>query len=142
MAIFDNFFKKQKNKENKNQYMLGYFGVGSGNSKNYNYQELADEGYLKNAIVYRCVNEISKGAGAVQFHVKSGDDTLDFHPMIDLLNRPNPQQSYAEFFTALYGYLLLSGNNYILKIGASSQPTELHLLRPDRINIKGGMNIW
>ena len=141
MAIFDKFFKKQQNKENKNQHMVGYFGIGAGNSRNYNYQELADEGYLKNAIVYRCVNEISKGAGAVRFHVKSGDETLEMHPLIDLLNRPNPQQSYAEFFTALYGYLLLAGNNYILKVGSNVQPTELHLLRPDRINIVGGKNV-
>ena len=39
--------------------MVGYFGVGSGDSKNYKYQDLANEGYMKNAIVFRCVNEIS-----------------------------------------------------------------------------------
>ena len=45
--------------------MVGYFGVGSEEPRNYKYQDLAKEGYLKNAIVYRCVNEISKGAAAV-----------------------------------------------------------------------------
>ena len=137
MAIFDRFFKRQKPNQTKSTNMVGYFGVGTGNSKNYQYDELAREGYLKNAIVYRCVNEISKGAGAVQYMIKSNDETLDSHPIMDLLDRPNPQQSYAEFFTSLYGYLMLSGNNYMLKVGGDQMPRELHLLRPDRIVIAG-----
>ena len=80
MAIFDRFFKRQKPTQTKSANMVGYFGVGTGNSKNYQYDELAREGYLKNAIVYRCVNEISKGAGAVQYMIKSNDETLDSHP--------------------------------------------------------------
>ena len=110
MALFDdikNFFGNSEVKlENSN--MVGYFGVGSGSAKNYKYQDLAKEGYLKNAIVYRCVNEISKGAGAVNYMVKSGDVVLENHPLIDLLNRPNPVQSYSEFFNSLFGFLLLS----------------------------------
>ena len=88
MAIFDRFFKKQKPTQTKSANMVGYFGVGTGNSKNYQYDELAREGYLKNAIVYRCVNEISKGAGGVQYMIKSNDDPLDSHPIMDLLDRP------------------------------------------------------
>jgi HK97 family phage portal protein len=56
-----------------------------------------------------------------------------------LLNRPNPLQSSSEFFNSLFGFLLLSGNAYILKVGSEvGSPRELHLLRPDRIQIKGG----
>ena len=37
--------------------------------------------------------------------------------------------------------MLLSGNAYILKVGSDlGKPKELHLLRPDRINIKGSGN--
>ena len=118
--------------------MVGYFNVGSEKRKTLSYDDLASEGYLKNAIVYRCVNEISKGAASVGFMVKSGDDILDNHPLISLLSRPNPLQSGSEFFNSLYGYLLLSGNSYMLGIsGISGAPREIHLLRPDRINIKG-----
>ena len=124
--------------EQKNSNMMGYFGVGTEEAKTYKYQELAKEGYLKNAIVYRCVNEISKGASAVPFIIKSGDQIVEQHPLIDLLNRPNPLQSYSEFFNSLFGYVLLSGNAYILKVGSElGAPKELHQLRPDRINIKG-----
>ena len=77
--------------------MMGYFGVGSEERKSYKYADLANEGYLKNAVVYRCVNEISKGASAVPFILKFGDTIVEQHPLIDLLNRPNPLQSYSEF---------------------------------------------
>ena len=140
MALIDNIrniFRPQQKSMHSN--MVGYFGVGSGDAKNYKYQDLAKEGYMKNAIVFRCVNEISKGAGAVNFMLKSGDQVLEQHPLIDLLNRPNPQQSYSEFFNSLFGFLLLSGNAYVLKVGSDvGAPRELHLLRPDRIQIKGG----
>jgi len=127
--------------EQKNSNMMGYFGVGTEEAKEYKYADLAKEGYLKNSIVYRCVNEISKGASAVPFIIKNGDQIVEQHPLIDLLNRPNPQQSYSEFFNSLFGYVLLSGNAYILKVGAEmGSPKELHQLRPDRINIKGSGN--
>ena len=119
--------------------MVTYFGIGGGGSKSYKYADLASEGYMKNAIVYRCVNEISKGAASVQYMVKSGDDVIEQHPVIALLDRPNPLQSYSEFFSSLFGYLLLSGNAYVLKVGGGlAGPKELHLLRPDRIRVKGG----
>ena len=118
--------------------MVGYFGVNSSASKMFKYDDLAVEGYLKNAIVFRCVSEISKGASAVPFMLKSGDEIIESHPAMALLNRPNPLQSYSEFFNSLYGYLLLSGNSYVMRItGIGGAPKELHLLRPDRIEIKG-----
>ena len=123
----------------KSSNMVGYFGIGGGASKQYKYEDLASEGYLKNAIVYRCVNEIAKGGSSVSFLVKVDKDVLEHHPLIDLLNRPNPQQSNNEFFAALFGYLLLSGNAYILRSGGTDgRPQELHLLRPDRMVIVGG----
>ena len=141
MALLDNIknvFTIRGN-EYKATNMVGYFGVGASDPKQYKYQDLAKEGYLKNAIVYRCVNEISKGASAVEYCLKSGDQMIEVHPMLDLIARPNPLQSYAEFSQALFGFLLLSGNAYILKVGGDiGRPKELHLLRPDRVVINGG----
>ena len=127
--------------EKKESAMMGYFGVPSNKGKDYKYTDLADEGYLQNAIVYRCVNEISKGASAVPIQLYSGDDLLEQHPLLSLLDRPNPLQSRTEFISALSGYLLLSGNCYILKTGAEQGiPKELHFLRPDRVNINSNTN--
>ena len=141
MAILDNiksaFTRNPTDKKSGN--MVGYFGVGTSKSRDYKYEDLAEEGYMKNSIVYRCVNEISKGASSVPFMVKSGDQVLENHPIISLLSRPNPLQSHSEFFNSVFGFLLLSGNAYILRVGSEQgAPKELHLLRPDRMVIKGG----
>lgn len=124
--------------------MIGYFGVSTYNNRRMGYDDLAVEGYLKNAIVYRCVNEIAKGASAVPYRLKTrGDDVIESHPLLSLLDRPNPLQSHTEFFNALFGFLLLGGNSYVLKVaGSSSAPRELHLLRPDRIEIKGNGGVF
>ena len=142
-TILDNlknaFTRTPEKKDTGN--MVGYFGVGTSKSRDYKYKDLAEEGYMKNSIVYRCVNEIAKGASAVPFMVKAGDQVLDSHPIVTLLSRPNPLQSHSEFFNSIFGFLLLSGNAYILKIGSEvGAPKELHLLRPDRMVIKGGSN--
>jgi len=118
--------------------MMGYFGVGADRGTEYKYADLAKEGYLQNSVAYKCVNEIAKGAAAVPYKIKVGDTPIEQHPLLELLDRPNPLESYYEFMSSLFGYLLLSGNAYVLKTGGSSgQPRELHLLRPDRITIKG-----
>ena len=139
-SLFQRMFGSSEIKTDYKQAgnMVGYFGVNA-HSKEYKYADLANEGYKKNAIVYRCVNEISKGASSVDFLLKSGDDIIEQHPLINLMDRPNPLQSKSEFMNALFGFLLLSGNAYILKVGSGiGKPRELHLLRPDRIVIKGG----
>ena len=142
MAILDNIKNIFTGKpEKKQSNMMGYFGVDTNEHKQYKYDDLAKEGYLKNAIVYRCVNEISKGASSVPLLLKNGDNIVEDHELLTLLDRPNPLQSYSEFFNSLFGYVLLSGNAYILKIGSENgAPKELHQLRPDRINIKGSGN--
>lgn len=150
MGILDTLFGRQQQPQpqpaqSKNiGSMVGYFGVSATTQRNMKYEDLAVEGYLKNAIVYRCVNEIAKGASAVPYRLKTrGDEVIEAHPLMALLDRPNPQQSYSEFFNAVFGYLMLGGNTYILKVaGSTSMPRELHLLRPDRIDIKGGTGVF
>jgi len=100
-----------------------------------NYKSYAKEGYQENAIVYRCVNEIAYGAAAIPLKVFNGDQELESHPLISLLKRPNPTQAGIEYFQALYSFLLLSGNSYALASAVNMVPTELYLLRPDRVEI-------
>ena len=91
--FFQRLFNIQQEENKQDSKMVGYFGVDSTQRKEYKYQDLANEGYLKNAIVYRCVNEISKGASAVDFMLYNGDSIIEQHPLIELLKRPNPLQS-------------------------------------------------
>jgi hypothetical protein len=47
-----------------------------------------------------------------------------------------------DFFEALYGHLLLSGNAYVEPMMVGGNVRELHLLRPDRIGIVEGRDGW
>src|SRR5690606_11355073 len=52
---------------------------------------------------------------------------------------PSPIQGMGEFFSGLYHYQLISGNAYIQAVGPKeSAPRELHLLRPDRVQVIAG----
>jgi len=101
------------------------------------FADLARDGYVENAIVYRCVNEIANGASAVPFKLMRGDQPIEDHPLLDLLSKPNPTMSQSEYFQKVYSNLLISGNSYLLRVGTENgEPTELYCLRPDRIEIK------
>ena len=139
MAWYDRFRLKNVfavGQSAKQAPVVQYFGVGSATPSRDKYEDLAEEGYLKNAIAYRCVNEIAQGACSVPFKLLSGDDNIPEHPLLTLLNKPNPMNSGNEYFSSLYSYILLSGNAYVLKSGPDfSEPQELHLLRPDRMRV-------
>ena len=138
MSIFDDIKKVfQKNIRTKQAPVTVYNNVGYSTPKRDSYIQYAQEGYEENAVVYKCVNEIANGSSSVKFQVFDGDVKLDAHPLINLLERPNPLQAGNEFFQSLYAYLLLSGNSYVLRTGSENQPPkELHLLRPDRVKIE------
>lgn len=99
---------------------------------------LAEEGYQKNIVVYRCVSLISRGIGSVPWHLYQGDERLQIHPLLNLLKNPNPQQGLAKFMETLTAYLLLAGNVYIEAVMPENEPLELFLLRPDRVRIIPG----
>ena len=140
-GIFDNlrgFFAPQpfERKQAPKVYVSGN-GFGSVTRRD-NFKSYATEGYQQNAIVYRCVNEIANGAASIPMKVFQGDMELEQHPLLSLLKRPNPTEAGIEYFQSLYSYLLLSGNSYALASSASNIPSELYVLRPDRIKIVGG----
>lgn len=103
------------------------------------YQQLADEGYQKNVIVYRCVNLITRGISSIPWLLYDHDHELERHPILDLLNIPNPNQAGSAFIESLVGHLLLSGNAYIQAIfDGNNIPRELYALRPDRMKVIPG----
>ncbi|VAV99835.1 Gene Transfer Agent portal protein [hydrothermal vent metagenome] len=93
-----------------------------------NYQALAREGYMRNAVVYRCVRMICEAAASVPMDCVT-------EPVFSLLHKPNMEQSGTEFFEALYGHLLLAGNGYLEMVDAGDDLHELHVLRPDRVQV-------
>ncbi len=104
-----------------------------------NYQLLADEGYQKNVIVYRCVSLISRGLGSVPWLLYDHDEEVERHPLLDLLNCPSPRQAGSAFMEVLVGHLLLVGNAYIEAVfNGEGQVVELYALRPDRMRVIPG----
>ena len=104
-----------------------------------NYAKLAEEGYQKNVIVYRCVNLIARGLASVPWLLYEGEDELETHPLLTLLNCPSPRQAGSAFIEAVVGYLLLAGNAYIEAVfDGNGMPVELYPLRPDRMQVIPG----
>lgn len=102
------------------------------------YETLAEEGYQKNVVVYRCVSLIARGAGSVPWQLYEKEKLLTHHPLLELVQMPNPQQGLPRFMEALLSYLLLAGNVYIEAVMAKGKPFELYLLRPDRVRVIPG----
>lgn len=108
------------------------------------YGQFAREAYIKNVIAHRAISMVAVAAASVRFKLYSiaqngSRREIIEHPVLKLLNQPNPMNSAGDFFQALYQYRLISGNAFVQAVGATgSAPRELHLLRPDRISIIAG----
>ena len=100
------------------------------------YDRLAEEGYRKNVVAYRCVREVARACASVPWLLYRGRQEMDVHPLLDLLRRPNPRQSGPELIEAAIGHLLLSGNAYLEVVRPDdAPPRELYALRPDRMRV-------
>ena len=98
----------------------------------------AREGYAKNAIAYRCVRMIAEAAASAPLKVGPAE-----HPLARLLARPNPEQTGIELLEAFYGHLQVAGNTFLEAASIEdSSPTELYVLRPDRMSVIPGPDGW
>ncbi|MGA1801110.1 phage portal protein [Rhizobium sp. HT1-10] len=106
------------------------------------YQALAREGFMKNPVAHRSVRLIAEAASSVSWLLYEGDREIGAHPLLSLMRRPNSRMAGPDFFEALHGHLLLSGNAYVEPLTVGDELRELHLLRPDRIAIVEGRDGW
>lgn len=101
-------------------------------------EDYAKEGYQKNAIVFKCVNAISTAAARVPFKLFNGDREVETHPVLDLLQRPNPVTGQYEFFEALYSFLLITGDSFLERVSVGRGIREMYILPPQNIEVKPG----
>ena len=126
-----------------------------------------DEGYQQNATVFGCVNLISRNGAQVPLILTRTErrrrkqiisrrtaarlwargglqrkaverSEVEDHPLLRLLERPNPRQGGAAFVQQALAFLHINGNSYIVSVGPDDQrkpPLELYGLRPDRMRI-------
>jgi HK97 family phage portal protein len=98
----------------------------------------AREGYAKNAIAYRCVRLIAEAAAGAPLKVGPVD-----HPLAKLLARPNPEQTGVELLESFYGHLQVAGNAFLEAASFDEgPPSELYVLRPDRMSVVPGADGW
>lgn len=99
-------------------------------------------GFHRNAITYRCVRLIAESAAGVPLTLTADGKEVREHPLEALMARPNPRETGAELFEALYGHLMLSGNAYAECITQEGRPAELYVLRPDHVSVVAGPDGW
>jgi HK97 family phage portal protein len=105
-----------------------------------NYRNFAREGYQDNDTVYKCISYIARNGSAIQpilYQDQTMEKTIDSHPILDLLKKPNNEQSGVAYREALLSYKLLAGNafQYVLRANPNQPPNELWPLRPDQTKI-------
>lgn len=102
------------------------------------YLSFAREAYGQNVIASRCIQSISDAVSSVRWVVKNGEDEVEDGPLVRLLDRPNPGQSFSEYAEAVVGYRLIAGNSYEERLDVRGEPKELYALRPDRMRVVPG----
>jgi HK97 family phage portal protein len=128
-----------------NRAVTMFFPLKQGVSPRTDYASQANDGYIRNSVVHACIREIASAVAGVPWilYEKQGNgdrkEIVD-HPLLALIDRPNPMQGQFEFIESLISHLYLSGNTYIeavspLAFSKKNPPRELYVLRPDRIRI-------
>lgn len=106
------------------------------------YGGLARAGFMKNPVAHRAVRLVAEAAASVPWLAYEAEAEVSAHPALALLSQPNGRQAGPDFFEALYGHLMLSGNAYVEPLVLGDALRELHLLRPDRVSVVEGRDGW
>ncbi len=144
MGIHDFVTRLLRPKEEKSSMagsLIAWSNVGRPKWTPRRYENLAEEGYRKNVVAYRCVNMISTAAASVPWLLYDGEGAeMDAHPLADLLRHPNPAQDGVAFMEEIYSALQISGNAYVEAVRPSdaAKPAEMYVLRSDRMKVIPG----
>ena len=158
-----------------NQPLFNIIGNGGVNWLNDNSQTYIVNGYQGNPIVYSIIKLITDKLSSVPFYlyeVKNGQKLKSYkalglngnlvsskalitkeqslkevesHPILSLLDRPNPEQSFSDFLKNAIGYKLITGNSYIFgsRVGFGKNTGKvvgLSVLPSQLMNIVGDNN--
>ena len=115
-----------------------------------NIKNLAEVGYQNCMTVFSCVGKLAKIAGGIPWILYKKPKSKDAkkeqyytHPLLTLMERPNPGQGQSRFIEGLTGFYYIAGNSYILGAGPerTNKPKELYWLYPHDVEILPGNNI-
>lgn len=119
-----------------------------GENLSYKTKEMQQEGYEQNVVVYRCIDMIAKEVAKVPFVLFSNEKKIEKHPLLSLLDNPNPMQSKSEYFIDVISQKLITGNAYLeaaypdkgLDIRPTKPPVYLYSLNPTNMKVLKGRN--
>jgi HK97 family phage portal protein len=120
------------------QTILALTSLGGANWSRRGFASLATEGFMRNAVVYRCVRMIAEAAAHVPLVVEDKGQRLTSHPLATLLAHPNPQAAGPSLFESLYAFLETAGNGYLQAVALGDEVKALYALRPDRMQAVPG----
>lgn len=116
-------------------------------SKSVDLRAYLKEGYKQNVIAYRCMNEIATCLAGIELELWKQEKTSETlitdrtHPLVQLINRPNPIQGRKKFFRALAINYLFAGNSFTIKqYGVQNRkvPKELWHIPPVNVQVMAG----
>lgn len=139
--LVTSFVRPQAIKSSAAGSVIAWSQVGKPKWTPRRYDTLAEEGFRKNVIAYRCVSMIATAAANVPWLIydRRGHE-LGQHELLDLLRHPNPLQDGVSLLESVYANLLIAGNAYIEGVRPRDHepPVELFALRPDRMKLVPG----
>lgn len=109
-----------------------------------NYTSFSREAYQRNIVAFRCIEMVSSAVASIPWQLTRSiggtqKEIVTSHPLLDLLNNPNPNQDRSEFLKELIGFYLIAGNSYVEAVNPQKRPPlELWIKRPDRMKIIPG----
>lgn len=143
MGIFDLFRSKEKPRvERKAQtlslewpleagsfieYALGYGGKVTA--------EMAMKFYRNNSTVATAVDKIASRVEQITPVLKNSEgDIVNNHPILDLLDAPNPFDTWQEFIGKVSRHYLLTGDSHLCLLGNTERPPlELYAIKPQNV---------
>jgi HK97 family phage portal protein len=102
------------------------------------YKAFSEEAYRRNVVAFRSIQAVADAVASVPWTVWRGKLELDAHPILDLIQNPNPRDSRSQYLHQKVGFLLLSGNSYEEQVEQGGRVRELYQLRPDRMKVIPG----
>ena len=112
------------------------------------YEVFASEGYTMNPVVRSCIDRITSCITSVDLQVypkdsKSKLEKKENHPILTLLNKPNPTMSGDDFLTAFVSSYLIDGNAFVFgtnmdEKASKKPPKELYVYKPSCVKVIAG----
>jgi len=151
MRLLDRIFRRAREVRYIATHFIGSLLGQVGSVSSWDYENYAKQGYLRNATVRACIDQIAGALTNIDFDIQDGDKELitipaALKPLNKLLTRPNPNQGWDALLQEMAVHMSLAGVAYLqltaageTQIGGTvrkSTNPELWLIRPDLVTVK------